>query len=134
MDPPPHPHSLPPLPLPTSKLPLMCSYNGHITPCPHSNTLCYSVGETRIVAVDRRTTASTISAFTHHLSHTLYNNHPFHLKYQLPNEDLDSLVSVTTDEDLFNMLDGHDRILSSHAPSRIVPLPYPTRIPRVAVA
>lgn len=41
------------------------------------------------------------------------------LKYQLPNEDLDSLISVTTHEDLQNMIEEHDRIISSNASSRI---------------
>ncbi|KAI7749019.1 hypothetical protein M8C21_009925 [Ambrosia artemisiifolia] len=122
---PPHSHSLPPLP--TSKLRLMCSYGGHIIPRPHSKSLCYAGGDTRIVAVDRRTTAATISSLSHHLSRTLFNNRPFTLKYQLPNEDLDSLISITTDEDLHNMLEEHDRIVSSPTPSRIRLFLFPTR-------
>ncbi|KAK1433232.1 hypothetical protein QVD17_10141 [Tagetes erecta] len=122
---PPHSHSLPPLP--TSKIRLMCSYNGHIIPRPQTKSLCYAGGETRIVAVDRRTTASTITSLTHHLSRTLYNNRPFTLKYQLPNEDLDSLISITTDEDLHNMLEEHDRIVTSPTPSRIRLFLFPTR-------
>ncbi|KAI3726446.1 hypothetical protein L1987_66243 [Smallanthus sonchifolius] len=122
---PPHSHSLPPLPTP--KIRLMCSYGGHIVPRPQTKSLCYAGGETRIVAVDRRTTASTISSLTHHLSRTLYGNRPFMLKYQLPNEDLDSLVSITTDEDLQNMLEEHDRIASSPTPSRIRLFLFPTR-------
>ncbi|GAA0184143.1 hypothetical protein LIER_31435 [Lithospermum erythrorhizon] len=35
------------------------------------------------------------------------------MKYQLPNEELDSLISVTTDEDLENMIEEHDRIMST---------------------
>lgn len=31
-------------------------------------------------------------------------------KYQLPNEDLDALISVTTDEDVENMMDEYDRV------------------------
>ncbi|KAL4591512.1 hypothetical protein LXL04_004480 [Taraxacum kok-saghyz] len=37
----------------------------------------------------------------------------FTLKYQLPSEDLDSLISVTTDEDLENMVDEYERLNSS---------------------
>ncbi|XP_076960729.1 protein PAL OF QUIRKY-like [Bidens hawaiensis] len=122
---PPHSHSLPPLP--TTKLRLMCSYGGHIVPRPQTKSLCYAGGETRIVAVDRRTTASTIASFTHHLSRTLYSNRPFTFKYQLPNEDLDSLISISTDEDLHNMLEEHDRIVSSPTPSRIRLFLFPTR-------
>ncbi|CAI9110641.1 OLC1v1010702C1 [Oldenlandia corymbosa var. corymbosa] len=112
---------LPPLPATPPKLRLMCSYGGHIVPRPQGKSLWYSGGETRLVGVDRRTTASSLSALTAHLSRTLYNNRPFHLKYQLPNEDLDSLISVTTDEDLQNMLEEHDRVSAvvSRTPPRI---------------
>ncbi|KAL8231139.1 hypothetical protein R6Q57_000917 [Mikania cordata] len=120
-------HSLSLPPLPNTKIRLMCSHGGHIVPRPHTKSLCYAGGETRIVAVDRRTTASTISSLTQHLSRNLYGNRPFTLKYQLPNEDLDSLVSITTDEDLYNMLEEHDRISSSPTPSRIRLFLFPTR-------
>ncbi|XP_059643360.1 protein PAL OF QUIRKY [Cornus florida] len=105
--------------VPNDKLRLMCSYGGHIVTRPHNKSLCYAGGDTRIVAVDRSTTAATLSSLTAHLSRALYNNRPFTLKYQLPNEDLDSLISVTTDEDLHNMLEENDRIVSSPNPSRI---------------
>lgn len=39
----------------------------------------------------------------------------FTLKYQLPSEDLDSLISVTTDEDLENMVEEYDRLSNSSA-------------------
>ncbi|KAJ9562344.1 hypothetical protein OSB04_007504 [Centaurea solstitialis] len=120
-----HSHSLPPLP--TSKIRLMCSYGGHIVPRPQTKSLCYAGGDTRIVAVDRRTTAATIAALTHHLSRTLYGNRPFALKYQLPNEDLDALISITTDEDLSNMIEEHDRIAASPTPARIRLFLFSTR-------
>ncbi|KAK6151256.1 hypothetical protein DH2020_016188 [Rehmannia glutinosa] len=107
MEPPPPP-PLPPFA--ASKLRLMCSYGGHIVPRPHDKVLFYAGGESRIVSVDRRTTAGSLSAFCAHLSRTVFNNRPFHLKYQLPNEELDSLISVITDEDLANMIEENDRI------------------------
>ncbi|KAL3813277.1 hypothetical protein ACJIZ3_014545 [Penstemon smallii] len=113
-----------PPPPPSSKLRLMCSYGGHIIPRPHDKSLFYAGGETRIVALDRRTTASSLSSFTAHLSRTLFHNRAFHLKYQLPNEDLDSLISVVTDDDLFNMLEEHDRIT---APVRIRLFLFPVK-------
>lgn len=98
---------LPPAPsLLPSKLRLMCSYGGHIVPRPHDKTLCYLGGDTRIVVVDRHTSLADLSA---RLSRTLLDGHSFTLKYQLPNEDLDSLISVTTDEDLENMVEEYDR-------------------------
>lgn len=81
-------------------------------PRPHDKCLCYVGGETRLVAVDRH---CSLSAFRNRLSLALLNGRPFTLKYQLPNEDLDSLVSVATDEDLENLIEEYDRITASSA-------------------
>ncbi|XP_051145300.1 uncharacterized protein LOC127261133 isoform X2 [Andrographis paniculata] len=89
------------------KLRLMCSYGGHIVPRPHDKTLCYIGGDTRIVVIDRQTTLSDLHQ---RLSKNLLQNQPFSLKYQLPTEDLDSLISVSTDEDLENMVEEYDRL------------------------
>ncbi|KAI3825059.1 hypothetical protein L1987_06535 [Smallanthus sonchifolius] len=100
-----------------TKLRLMFSYGGHIVPRPHDKSLCYVGGDTRIVVVDRHT---TISDLTQRLSKILLRSSSssslpsttasFTLKYQLPSEDLDSLISVTTDEDLENMIDEYERL------------------------
>ncbi|KAB2624233.1 RNA polymerase II degradation factor 1-like [Pyrus ussuriensis x Pyrus communis] len=104
----------------TNRLRLMCSYGGHIVPRPHDKSLCYVGGDTRIVVVDRQTSLSELS---NRLSKTLLNGRPFTLKYQLPSEDLDSLISVTTDEDLDNMIDEYERTANhsgaSSKPSRL---------------
>ncbi|KAI3715501.1 hypothetical protein L6452_22485 [Arctium lappa] len=42
----------------------------------------------------------------------------FSLKYQVSSEDLDSIVSVTIDEDLDNMVDEYDRLNSSNPSSK----------------
>ncbi|KAF9677377.1 hypothetical protein SADUNF_Sadunf08G0101300 [Salix dunnii] len=97
----------------SSKLRLMCSYGGHIVPRPHDKSLCYVGGDTRIVVVDRHSTLSSLSS---RLSNTLLDSRTFILKYQLPSEDLDSLISVTTDEDLENMIDEYDRTNSNNGP------------------
>ncbi|XP_074591917.1 uncharacterized protein LOC141847740 isoform X2 [Curcuma longa] len=99
------------LPLPaTGRLRLMCSFGGRIFPRPTDKALCYLGGETRMVVVDRHSSLAELSA---KLSRTLTGGHPFTLKYQLPNEDLDSLISVSTDEDLENMIEEYDRVLSA---------------------
>ncbi|TVU22010.1 hypothetical protein EJB05_31686, partial [Eragrostis curvula] len=92
------------------RLRLMCSFGGRIVPRPTDKTLCYLGGETRIVAVDRHASLADVHA---RLSRSLLGGHPFTLKYQLPNEDLDSLISVSTDEDLDNLVDEYDRIAAS---------------------
>ncbi|KAL5079554.1 hypothetical protein RYX36_007975 [Vicia faba] len=100
-----------PLPnVPNAKLRLMCSYGGHIMPRPHDKSLFYVGGDTRIVVIDR---SSSLKDLCSRLSRTILNGRPFTLKYQLPNEDLDSLITVTTDEDLDNMVEEYDRIASA---------------------
>ncbi|CAI9785404.1 unnamed protein product [Fraxinus pennsylvanica] len=110
-DPPPISPQLP-------KLRLMCSYGGHIVPRPHDKSLCYIGGTTRIIVIDRTDSFSDIH---HRLSKTLLNNESFTLRYQIPNEDLDSLISVTTDEDFENMVEEYDRLnfASGSKPGRL---------------
>ncbi|GFP84691.1 hypothetical protein PHJA_000613000 [Phtheirospermum japonicum] len=88
-------------------------------PRPHDKTLYYVGGDTRIVVLDRHTPLSDLHR---RLSKNLLQNQPFSLKYQLPNEDLDSLISVTTDEDLENMVEEHDRLNSAAAGSKSIRL------------
>ncbi|RDY10564.1 hypothetical protein CR513_04893, partial [Mucuna pruriens] len=112
----------------STKLRLMCSYGGHIVPRPHDKSLCYVGGDTRIIVAERATTLADLST---RLSKTFLSGRPFTLKYQLPNEDLDSLISVTTDEDLENMIDEYDRTAaaanSAVKPSRIRLFLFPTK-------
>ncbi|WVY99181.1 hypothetical protein V8G54_031332 [Vigna mungo] len=112
----------------SSKLRLMCSYGGHIVPRPHDKSLCYVGGDTRIIVAERATSLADLST---RLSKTFLNGRTFTLKYQLPNEDLDSLISVTTDEDLENMIDEYDRTAAAATsvvkPSRIRLFLFPTK-------
>ncbi|KAL3824803.1 hypothetical protein ACJIZ3_020832 [Penstemon smallii] len=112
--------------IPNSKLRLRCSYGGHIIPRPHDKSLCYVGGDTRIVAVDRQTSLSDLHS---RLSQTLLNGRHFTLKYQLPTEDLDSLISLSTDEDLENMIEEYDRstCASPLKPSRLRLFLFPTK-------
>ncbi|KAF9587484.1 hypothetical protein IFM89_003423 [Coptis chinensis] len=87
----------------------MCSFGGQILPRPHDNQLRYVGGDTRIVAVHRSTTFSSLLTKLSKLS----NNPEITVKYQLPSEDLDALISVTTDEDVENMMDEYDRLILS---------------------
>ncbi|KAK2439598.1 Octicosapeptide/Phox/Bem1p family protein [Trifolium repens] len=99
--------------VPGSKLRLLCSYGGHIMP--RDNSLYYVGGDTRIVAVDRHSSLTHLCA---HLSRNLlHGRRSFTLKYHLPNEDLDNLITVSTDEDLQNMIEEYDRLSSNPSPS-----------------
>lgn len=88
----------------SNKVRFMYSYGGKILLRPHDNQLCYLGGETRMVAVSRNITyPDLIAKFSKMCGSSVT------IKYQLPNEDLDALISVTTDEDLENMMEEYDR-------------------------
>ncbi|XP_059660089.1 protein PAL OF QUIRKY [Cornus florida] len=93
----------------------MCSFGGKILPRPHDNQLRYVGGDTRIVAVHRHTTFSSLLNKLSKLSGTTAN---LTVKYQLPNEDLDSLISVTTDEDVDNMMEEYERVSQNNIHSK----------------
>lgn len=100
-----------PLPLPHSgsssyRVRFMCSYGGKIQPRPHDNQLAYVGGETKILGVDRNI---KLSALMSKLS-ALCDPPEVCLKYQLPGEDLDALISVTNDEDLEHLMTEYDRL------------------------
>ncbi|XP_038883339.1 uncharacterized protein LOC120074323 [Benincasa hispida] len=97
---------------PHARVRFMCSFGGNILPRPHDNQLRYVGGETRIVAVQRSTTFSHFLAKLAKITGTINMS----IKYQLPNEDLDALISVSTDEDVENMMDEYDRLVQNHNP------------------
>lgn len=90
-----------------ARVKLMCSYGGRILPRPHDNQLRYVGGESRIAVVSR---GITLSELTAKLSRMFGAS--VVIKYQLPYEDLDALISVTSDEDLDNMMEEYDRLQS----------------------
>lgn len=78
----------------------LCSFGGKIIPRPRDQKLRYVGGETRIIRISK-----TISF--QELMHKMKEMFPEArtIKYQLPGEDLDALVSVSSDEDLQNMME-----------------------------
>ncbi|KAB1200412.1 hypothetical protein CJ030_MR0G007423 [Morella rubra] len=110
-DEPPQPASL------NYKVKFMCSYGGKIQPRPHDNQLAYVGGETKILAVER---TIKFSSFKSKLSSLIPGADAVCIKYQLPGEDLDALISVTTDEDLEHMMLEYDRLYRASAkPARL---------------
>ncbi|MED6204504.1 hypothetical protein PIB30_009509 [Stylosanthes scabra] len=104
-----------------AKLRLMCSYGGNIMPHHNHNhdslsLLHYVGGDTRMVAVERNTSLKDLSA---RLSNTFLHGRPFTLKYQLPDHQLDNLITVVTDDDLQNMIQEYDRFASLSPPLRL---------------
>ncbi|XP_024520142.1 uncharacterized protein LOC112342475 [Selaginella moellendorffii] len=93
---------------------LMCSYGGKILPRPNDSQLRYMGGETRIVVVDRAITLRELLQKLRKLT-----GKSMLLKYQLPGEDLDALVSVKSDEDLDNMMEEYDRLMQRDPAARL---------------
>lgn len=101
------------------KVKFMCSYGGKIQPRSHDNQLSYVGGDTKILSIERN---APFSAFFAKLS-SMCDAAPASeicFKYQLPDEDLDALISVTNDEDLEHMMLEYDRLnRSSPKPARL---------------
>ncbi|KAK4285664.1 hypothetical protein QN277_002333 [Acacia crassicarpa] len=82
------------------KMKVLCSFGGKILPRPSDGKLRYVGGETRIISIRRDITWQELMQ----KALSLFNE-THAIKYQLPGEDLDALVSVSSDEDLRNMME-----------------------------
>ncbi|XP_054783569.1 uncharacterized protein LOC129290708 isoform X2 [Prosopis cineraria] len=91
----------------SGKIKLLCSFGGKVLPRPRDGKLRYVGGETRIISIRKDISWQGL------LKKTLgICIQPHSIKYQLPGEDLDSLISVSSDEDLQNMIEEY------HGPER----------------
>ncbi|KAK1261002.1 hypothetical protein QJS04_geneDACA002229 [Acorus gramineus] len=90
------------------KMKFLCSFGGRILPRPSDGKLRYVGGETRIITIKNGLSWTELVHKTTNIC-----NQPHTIKYQLPGEDLDALISVSSDEDLQNMIEeyyGHEKI------------------------
>ncbi|KAL8508581.1 hypothetical protein ACS0TY_019000 [Phlomoides rotata] len=81
---------------------LLCSYGGTILPRPSDRKLRYVGGETHILSINKDISWVELKQKTYSLC-----NEPHSIKYQLPGEDIDALVSVSSDEDIQNMMEEY---------------------------
>ncbi|KAJ6351559.1 hypothetical protein OIU78_007473 [Salix suchowensis] len=88
----------------SSTIKFLCSYGGKIIPRFPDGKLRYQGGETRVIGVDRSVSFSELLLKLGELCGTSVS-----LRCQLPKEDLDALVSITSDEDLANLIEEYDR-------------------------
>ncbi|XP_022892453.1 uncharacterized protein LOC111407288 isoform X3 [Olea europaea var. sylvestris] len=84
----------------STTLKLLCSFGGKILPRPKDGKLRYVGGDTRIVRISKDISWEELVQKT-----WIIYNQPHTIKYQLPDEDLGALVSVSGDEDLQNMME-----------------------------
>ncbi|KAH9650125.1 protein kinase domain-containing protein [Citrus sinensis] len=86
----------------TRKMKFLCSFGGRIFPRPSDGKLRYVGGETRIISIRKSLTWEELMRKTSAIC-----NQPHTIKYQLPGEDLDALISVCSDEDLHHMIEEY---------------------------
>lgn len=86
----------------SAKVKFLCSFGGRIVQRPNDGKLKYVGGDTRILSIRKNITWQELVKKTYEIC-----NQPHTIKYQLPGEDMDSLISVFSDEDLHNMLEEY---------------------------
>lgn len=86
----------------SGKLKFLCSFGGKILPRPNDGKLRYVGGDTRIISLWKSVTYLELLKKTMAIC-----NYHHTIKYQLPGEDLDALISVSSDEDLHHMIDEY---------------------------
>ncbi|KAK9117297.1 hypothetical protein Sjap_016244 [Stephania japonica] len=99
----------------SSSIKFLCSYGGKILPRYPDGKLRYVGGDTRVLAVDRSVRFAELLVKLGEMCGSSVS-----LRCQLPNEDLDALVSITSDEDLANLVEEYDR--ANHAAAGTPPL------------
>lgn len=105
---------------------LMVSYGGRIQMRPHVTQLTYAGGDTKILTIDRNIKFVNIMVKVNALCNS---NTQYRLKYQLPGQGLDVLVSLTDDEDVQNLMLEYDHIHRNSAePGRIRLFLFPTQL------
>ncbi|XP_038883988.1 uncharacterized protein LOC120074950 [Benincasa hispida] len=101
---------------PTPTIKFLCSYGGKILPRYPDGKLRYHGGETRLLAVNRSISFSELLLKFGELCGMSIS---VSFRCQLPREDLDALVSVTSDEDLANLIEEYDRAASPSSSLKI---------------
>ncbi|XP_030499887.2 uncharacterized protein LOC115715197 isoform X1 [Cannabis sativa] len=98
----------------SGKIKFLCSFGGKILPRPSDGRLRYVGGETRIVSISKNILWDELVKRTSSIC-----NQPHGIKYQLPGEDLDALISVSSDEDLQNMIEEYHGIEKQDGSQRL---------------
>ncbi|CAH2052646.1 unnamed protein product, partial [Thlaspi arvense] len=96
------------------KVKFLCSFGGRIMPRSTDEKLKYVGGETHIVSIRKNLSWEELKKKTSAICKHLHS-----IKYQLPGDELDSLISVSSDEDLQNMIEeynGLERLEGSQRP------------------
>ncbi|CAH1436311.1 unnamed protein product [Lactuca virosa] len=87
------------------KMKFLCSFGGRILTRANDGKLRYVGGETRIISIKKNLNYQELVKKTYTIC-----KHPHVIKYQLPGEDLDALISVCSDEDFHHMIDEYHEL------------------------
>ncbi|KVH94234.1 Phox/Bem1p [Cynara cardunculus var. scolymus] len=96
------------------KIKFLCSSGGKILHRPSDGKLRYVGGETRIFSIQKNMLFDELVKRT-----SEFCNQPHTIKYQLPGEDLDALISVSSNEDLQNMIEEYNGLGSREGSPRL---------------
>ncbi|ESQ45736.1 hypothetical protein EUTSA_v10010747mg [Eutrema salsugineum] len=88
-----------------SSLKFLCSYGGRILPRSIDGKLRYVGGFTRVLSVNHSISFTELMVKLEE-----FCGYSVDLKCQLPNGDLETLISVKSDEDLANIVEEYDRV------------------------
>ncbi|XP_008784812.2 uncharacterized protein LOC103703666 isoform X1 [Phoenix dactylifera] len=90
------------------KVKFLCSFGGKILLRSSDGSLRYVGGHTRIISVRKDVSFAELMSKMYEVF-----GGPAVVKYQLPDEDLDALISVSCPEDLVNMMEEYDKLTSA---------------------
>ncbi|RWW07910.1 hypothetical protein GW17_00028680 [Ensete ventricosum] len=91
------------------KVKLLCSFGGRILPRPSDGALRYAGGHTRIISLRKDV---SFPEFVGKMAEAVGAS-AVAVKYQLPGEDLDALISISCAEDLVNMMEEYDKLATA---------------------
>ncbi|XP_045832444.1 uncharacterized protein LOC123923757 isoform X2 [Trifolium pratense] len=91
---------------PGRKVKFLCSFGGKILPRPSDGVLRYVGGQTRIISVRKDVSFNDL---VQKMVDTY--GQPVVIKYQLPEEDLDALVSIACPDDVENMMEEYGKLV-----------------------
>ncbi|KAJ6805934.1 putative serine/threonine-protein kinase roco5 isoform X1 [Iris pallida] len=98
----------------SGKIKFLCSFGGTILPRPSDGKLRYVGGEKKIISIKTELSLRELMQKTFSIC-----QQPHIIKYQLPGEDLDALISVSSDEDLQNMIEEYYGLEKADGSQRI---------------
>ncbi|CAN6190469.1 unnamed protein product [Urochloa humidicola] len=100
----------------SGKVKLMCSFGGRIAPRPGDGALRYVGGQTRLISLPRTASFGELLRKVEAVDESLSSASGAGgvlVRYQLPGEDLDALISVSGPEDYDNMMEEYEKLAAA---------------------